>query len=126
MRLQRNHSRTKLYYLRQVVKQPLAPLGTYLTSWRRASLQACTHFFIFYFKESLIAFILFRIWRWPAAPDMPGGLSLLHGPVPALPAIYKNIHPSHDKLRYCLTPLLVLPQQLTDRRYNTRVQMHKY
>jgi len=36
-----------------------------------------------FFKESLIAFILSRIWRWTAAPGIPGGLSLPHGPVPA-------------------------------------------
>ena len=43
----------------------------------------------FFFKQSLIAFILSRIWRWTAASGDPGGLSLpLGGPVPALPAIY--------------------------------------
>ena len=39
--------------------------------------------FFFFFKESLIAFILYRIWRWTAAPGIPGGLSLSRGPVPA-------------------------------------------
>jgi len=29
----------------------------------------------FFFKESLIAFILCRIWRWTAAPGRPGGFS---------------------------------------------------
>ena len=44
-------------------------------------------YFIFLFKESLIVFILYRIWRWTAAPGRPGGLSLPHGPVPAPPSI---------------------------------------
>ena len=44
---------------------------------------------VFYlFKESLIAFILYRIWRWTAAPGRTGGLSLPHGPVPAPSTIY--------------------------------------
>ena len=42
----------------------------------------------FFFKESLIAFILCRIWRWTAAPGKPVGLSLPHGPVPAPPILY--------------------------------------
>jgi len=45
----------------------------------------------FFFKESLIALILYRIWRWTAAPGGPGGFPPPHGPVPALPAIYKYI-----------------------------------
>ena len=67
------------------------------------------HMFFFYFKESLIAFIPYRIWRWTAAPGVPGGLSLPHGSVPALPSIYKCLH---DELGYRLTPLLILPQHL--------------
>jgi len=42
----------------------------------------------FFFQDSLIASILYRIWRWTAAPGRPGGLSLLHGPVPAPLTIY--------------------------------------
>ena len=39
----------------------------------------------------------------------PGGFSLPRGPVPALPTTYKL----HNKLRYRLTPLLILPQHPT-------------
>ena len=43
--------------------------------------------FFFFFKKSLIAFTLYRIWRWTAASGEPDGLSLPHGPVPA-PQLY--------------------------------------
>jgi len=83
------------------------------------------HKLFFIFKESLIAFILTRIWRWTAASSVPVGLSQLLGPVPALPTVYIHIFaqtsllsrmpcypPSHDEPGYRLTPLFVLPYHL--------------
>jgi len=76
-----------------------------------------------FFKESLIAFILTRIWRWTAATGVPVGLSQLLGPVPALPTIYiymrsNSLPPRlsrlllHDKSGHRLAPLLILPYHL--------------
>jgi len=48
--------------------------------------------FFFFFKESLIAFILSRIWRWTAAPGVPGGFSLPLRPVPAPPYHYVQFY----------------------------------
>jgi len=69
-----------------------------ITQYSAQSLSLAVVFFrrspdqcLFFFKESLIAFILYRIWRWTAVPGGPGGLSLPRGPVPACVSLAINI-----------------------------------
>jgi len=65
--------------------------------------------FFFFFKQSLIAFILSRIWRWTAATGFPVGFSPLPGQsLPPPLSTYLHYEPRH-----CLAPIFILPQHLT-------------
>jgi len=107
------HQKEKIHVPLKIERSRSAPETVYLAfeqdidegnKWKACEAQVEA---LIFFQESLIAFILSRIWRWTAASGMPDGLSLLHGPVPAPRYLYL-----HEKLCHCLTPLLILPQHL--------------
>jgi len=72
-------------------------------------------FFKIFFKESLIAFILYRIWRWTAAPGVPQVASLfptgqsLPSPLSTIYMINSATASHHFSSSHNISPVLPLP-----------------